>query len=98
MYYRYRVPRQISSGQGVSGHLPSECSTYLTDTEYQAKFLPEDTCHGIYLPDEDCQGICLLNATRVFQMQNVKANVDWTTLVMASVFWMRNVRAFTFGT
>jgi len=62
----------MSSGQGVSGHLPSERSACLTDAECQGKFLPEVECqgkchtddmhHGICLPDEDCQGISLLDA------------------------------------
>ena len=67
-----RVSRQMSSGREVSGHLPSERSTGLTDTECQGKFLPDAECqgkcqrndahYGIYLPDEDCQGISLLGA------------------------------------
>ena len=72
MSYRRRVSRQMSSGRGVSGHLPSECSTCLTDAECQDKFLPDaeyqgkcrtdDARHSIFLPDEDCQGISLLDA------------------------------------
>jgi len=39
VYYRYIVSRQMSSRQWVLGHLPSECSVYLTDAECQGKFL-----------------------------------------------------------
>ena len=62
----------MSSGRGVSGHLPSERSVCLTDAESQGKFLPDaelqgkyrtdDTRHGICLTNEDCQGISLLDA------------------------------------
>ena len=84
--YRCRMSRQMSSRrcmpwhlpsrQGVSGHLPSERSVYLPDAECQ------DRCR----PDEECQGICLLDAVRVLQMQNVKADVVRT----------RSARAFAF--
>jgi len=70
----------------VSGHLPSEHSTCLTDTECQGKCLRDDACHGIYLPDEECQGICLLDVARVLQTQSAKADVVLT----------RGVRAFAF--
>jgi len=76
----------MPSGQGVSGHLPSERSLYLTDAECQGKFIPDETCHGIYLTDENCQGIYLLNTAHVFLMQNVKANVDQTMCAIASAF------------
>jgi len=61
------MPRHLPSRRGVSGHLPSERSACLTDAE----------CQGRCRPDEGCQGICLLNAARVLQTQNVKANVSW---------------------
>jgi len=70
--YRHRVSKQMSSGRGVSGHLPSECSACLTDAECQGKFLldtecqgkcrTDDTRHSICLLDKDCQGISLLDA------------------------------------
>ena len=49
----------------MSEHLPSGCSAYLTGAE----------CQGRWRPDEECQGICLLNAARVLQTQNFKADV-----------------------
>jgi len=55
------------SGQGVSGHLPSERSTCLTDTECQGKCLPDNAYYGISLPDEECQGICLLDIARAYR-------------------------------
>jgi len=73
--------------------LPSERSACLTDAE----------CLGRCRPDEECQGICVLNAARVLQTQNVKANffrtqsvkanVVRTTCAMASAFWTRSVFA-----
>ena len=74
--YRCRMSRQMSSGRGVSGHLPSERSVYLTDTEYQ----------GRYRLDEECQGICLLNAARVLQSPKVKADGVRTRSVRAFAF------------
>jgi len=75
--YRCRVSRQMSSGRGVSGHLPSERSMCLTDAECQCIFLPDaeyqgkcrtdDMHHGICLLDPECQCICLLNAASVLQ-------------------------------
>jgi len=86
--------------------LPSERSACLTDAEFQGKCLPDDTSHVIYLPDQDCQGICFLDAARVLQTQNIKANflrtqsvkakVARTTRIMASAFWTRSISAFTF--
>jgi len=86
--YRRRVSRQMLSGRSVSGHLPSECSTCLTDAE----------CQGRCRPDEGCQGIGLLNAARVLQTQTVKANVFQTIHGAASAFQTRSVRAFAFWT
>ena len=65
-------------------HLPSECSTCLTNAECQGKCLPDNACHGICLPDEECQGIYLPDVARVLQIQSVKADV----------VRMRGVRAF----
>ena len=79
--YRRRVSRQMSSGRVVSGHLPSERSICLTDAEYQ----------GRWHLDEECQGICLLNAARVLQTQNVKADVVRTRSVRAFAFWTQRV-------
>jgi len=85
---RRRMSRQMSSRQGLSGHLPSEHSPCLPDAECQGKCRPDDTCHGIRLPDEECQGICLLKAARELQTQSVKADV----------IGMRSIRAFAFWT
>ena len=103
---RRRMSRQMSSGQAVSGHLPSGRSACLTDAEFQGKYLPDDVrhgicllddaCHGICLLDEKCQGICLLDAARVLYLQSVKANVIRTTHAMASAFQMKSVSAFGF--
>jgi len=76
----------MSSGRGVSGHLPSECSACLTDAECPGKCLPDNACHGIYLPDKECQGICLLNTARVLQTRSVKADVDWKRGVSVFAF------------
>jgi len=76
MSYRRRMSRQMSSGGGVLGYLPAECSAYLTDTE----------CQGRGRPDEKCQGIYLLNVVHVFQTQNVKVDVIQTRRVRAFSF------------
>ena len=89
-------------------HLPSERSVCLTDAECQGKFLLDTECpckcctddvrHGICLLDEECPCICLLNAARVLQIQNVKANVFQTMHAMASTIQTRSVSAFAFWT
>ena len=66
------------------------------------------SCQGRCRPDEGCQGICLLNAARVlqtqnvkanfFQTQSVKANVVRTTRATGSALRTRTVRAFPFWT
>jgi len=86
----------MSSGQGVSGHLPSEYSAHFPDAECHGKCRLDDACHGIHLLDEECQGICLLDASVCLKTQNVKANVFRTTHAMASAFQMRSVRALAF--
>ena len=62
---------------------------YLDDVLIFSKMLAKQKAHV---------EICLLNAARVLQTQNVKANVFRTTHAMASAFQTRNVRAFAFWT
>ena len=80
----------------MSGRFPSERSASLTNVGSQGKCRPDEKCHGISLLDEECQRICLLNAARVIQMQNVKANVFRTMHAMASAFQTSCVRVFAF--
>jgi len=47
MSSRRRVPWHPSSGQGVPGYLPSGPSVWLTDTECQRKYRPDDALHGM---------------------------------------------------
>jgi len=81
----------MASGRGLSGHLPSECSAFLTNAECQGKCLPDDAHHRICLADEECQGICLLNAVHVFRTQSVKTDVVQMRSVRAFAFWMQRV-------
>ena len=60
------VSGHLPSGRGVSGHLPPGCSAFLTDTECQGKWDPDEAYDGaphrgnravtVVASRRDCQG------------------------------------------